>query len=311
MIDVLSFGEPLVGFYPTSGQSLAGDSPIVKTWGGDTSNLALGIARLGHSSRYLTRVGDDPFGEGFLSLWKRHGVDTSRIVKDPLRRTGLYFVSFEDKKHILTYYRENSAASAISPEMVTEELVTGCKVIHLSGISIGMSRSALETGQKLVHIAKKHHVMVSFDINYRSAQWNSPTTAARTLAETIGTGVTILEITDDEMAALGWGTDIRHLGTMFPDCKHIVLKQGMHGAQVLSEGKTHHFPAIHVIVKDTVGAGDSFDAGYITALLEGASVEEAGRFASATAAHTCTGTGPLECMPTRNQVDTQLNSICS
>jgi len=308
MKDVLSFGEPLVGFYPTGNTSLIEDGPVIKTWGGDTSNLAIGIARLGHSVSYLTKVGDDPFGEGFLRLWNSNGVDTSLVVVDQERRTGLYFVSFEGKRHRLTYYRSGSAASSITRESVSAELVARYRILHLSGISIGMGESARETGKQLIELARHVGTKVSFDVNYRAAQWKSSRIATQVIMDTIGDGVDILEITDDEMAALGWGDSINGLAEKFPECGILILKQGPKGATVLSEGKQLHFPAVPVEVKDTVGAGDSFDAGFITALLEGKQVQEMGEFASATAALTCTGTGPLEHMPTRAQVDALLAS---
>lgn len=308
MKDVLSFGEPLVGFYPTGNTSLIEDGPVIKTWGGDTSNLAIGIARLGHSVSYLTKVGDDPFGEGFLRLWNSNGVDTSLVVVDQERRTGLYFVSFEGKHHRLTYYRSGSAASSITRESVSAELVARYRILHLSGISIGMGESARETGKRLIELARQVGTKVSFDINYRAAQWTSSRIAAQVIMDTISDGVDILEITDDEMAALGWGDSINGLAEKFPECGILILKQGPKGVTVLSEGKQLHFPAVPVEVKDTVGAGDSFDAGFITALLEGKQVQEMGEFALATAALTCTGTGPLEHMPTRAQVDALLVS---
>ena len=211
MKDVLSFGEPLVGFYPTGNTSLIEDGPVIKTWGGDTSNLAIGIARLGHSVSYLTKVGDDPFGEGFLRLWNSNGVDTSLVVVDQERRTGLYFVSFEGKRHRLTYYRSGSAASSITRESVSAELVARYRILHLSGISIGMGESARETGKQLIELARHVGTKVSFDVNYRAAQWKSSRIAAQVIMDTIGDGVDILEITDDEMAALGWGDSINGL----------------------------------------------------------------------------------------------------
>jgi 2-dehydro-3-deoxygluconokinase len=308
VIDVLSFGEPLVGFYPPHGASMAEDVPIVKTWGGDTSNLAIGIARLGRTSRFLTRVGNDPFGRGFIELWQRNGVDTSLVGIDDDRRTGLYFVSFEGRKHVLTYYRKDSAASAIQETDITVEMVQDCAIVHLTGISLGMSESAVAAGKRLVKLAREYKKMVSFDINYRILQWKSAQFASDTITSVIGTGVDILEITDDEMLTLGWGDDPRSLWERFPESGIIILKQGPKGATVMTKTETFVIPACPVVVQDTVGAGDSFDAGFIVSLLEGKSVKEAAYFATANAAHTCTGTGPLEKMPTHRETDLLLAS---
>lgn len=309
MKDVLSFGEPLVGFYPTHGSSITDDGPVIKTWGGDTSNFALGIARLGHSVSYLTKVGNDPFGTAFIRLWQANGVDTSFVTIDQKRRTGLYFVSFENGVHKLTYYRSNSAASSITVDCVQADLLHNYRIVHLSGISIGMSSTALETGIHLVKLANKGNTKVSFDVNYRAAQWESVQSAEGAIVQIIDNGVDILEITDDEMAALGWGNSISDLADRFPRCETIIRKEGSNGATVYSKGEKYHFPAIPVKVKDTVGAGDSFDAGFIVALLEGKSIQTAGKFATAAAALTCTGTGPLERMPTKEQVNALLATL--
>jgi 2-dehydro-3-deoxygluconokinase len=303
VVDVLSFGEPLVGFYPPHGVSLTKAPSITKTWGGDTSNVAIGVTRLGKKSRYFTRVGDDPFGRGFLDLWNDNGVDTSAVMIDSQHATGLYFVSFEGNRHQLTYYRSGSAASCIGASDVSESLVRDCRILHVSGISIGMSESALSAGKELITISRSLGRKVSFDVNYRPAQWHSASVASTAIAAMIGGGVDVLEITDDEMDALGWGTDPFALWDKFPDCGIVILKKGVKGAIVMSRAETVTVPAFSVEVKDTVGAGDSFDAGFLCAQLEGKTLGESARFAAAAAALTCTGTGPLEKMPHRDVVD--------
>lgn len=302
-MDVLCFGEPLVGFYPLAGKSLVGDVPIYKTWGGDTSNVVIGIARLGRKSAYLTKVGDDIFGRGFMALWNDNGVDTSLIEFDKERNTGLYFVSFENDRHMLTYYRANSAASSITEKVVTENLLNSFSMLHLSGISVGMSESAQATGRSLIVKARELQKTVSFDVNYRPAQWANADEASRVIMDLIALGVDILEITDDEMLALGWGDDPTILHEMFPNLKIIAFKQGAKGATIITTDTSFRVNACKIEVKDTVGAGDSFDAGFLVSLLEGKTIVEAARFATVAAAHTCTGIGPLEKMPSRVDVE--------
>jgi len=297
MIDVLAFGEPLVGFYPPHGASLADDIPIKKIWGGDTSNVVLGIARLGGKSMYLTRVGDDPFGKGFINLWNRNGVDTSLISIDPERRTGLYFVSFEGNRHSMTYHRTNSAASAILPEEVDPGLLVQCRFLHLSGISLGMSQAALRTGMYLMDLARKSNCKISFDVNYRPAQWRNPDFACQSITAAIESGIDILEITDDEMSNLGWGDDPLSLQKRFPNIGTIAFRQGAKGSVVLQGRSVVSVPAIPVTVEDTVGAGDSYDSGFLMATIMGMDIQEAAWFGTAAAALTCTGVGPLEKMP--------------
>jgi len=303
MRDFLAFGEPLVGFYPEGGSSLAEDVSVVKTWGGDTSNFAIGVSRLGHPCTYLTRVGDDPFGRGFRALWEANGVDVSRVETDPNRGTGLYFVSFDGGRHSLTYYRKDSAASAFVPEGLSGIPLKNFRIVHLTGISLGMSESARAAGLELIRRTKTAGCRVSFDVNYRAAQWPSRDAAAAALAGAIGEGVDFLELTDDEAESLGWGTRLGDIRARFPAVPTVVLKQGKAGVSVAAGGLEFSLPAFEVPVVDTVGAGDSFDSGFLCATLEGAPPLEAARFAAASAALTCTGRGPLERMPRRAEVD--------
>lgn len=303
MRDFLAFGEPLVGFYPEGGASLVEDLLVTKTWGGDTSNFAIGVSRLGHPCTYLTRVGDDPFGRGFRVLWEANGVDASRVETDPERRTGLYFVSFEGGRHTLTYYRKDSAASAFGPGDLAGLSLDEYRCVHLTGISLGMSGTARAAGMELVRRAKAAGSLVSFDVNYRAAQWVSREAAEDALARAIREGVDFLEITDDEAESLGWGSGLADIRFRFPAVPTTVFKRGRAGVSVSSGDQEFSIPAFEVEVKDTVGAGDSFDAGFLSATLEGAEPPEAARFGAAAAALTCTGRGPLERMPRRAEVE--------
>ena len=307
-IEVVSYGEPLIGIYPPMNRSIAEDVPLSKTWGGDTSNMALALTKLGHRTAYVTRVGDDGFGHSFLDLWRRNGVDTSQITLDEEHRTGLYFVSFEDGKHEFTYYRKNSAASFVSSEEIDWEFVGQAKVLHLSGISQAISTNAMEVSFDLLEFAKNNGILVSYDVNYRPPLWKRETARA-VILHTIAEYADILEITEDELDFLGYGgtpeTFLRHL----PRCPRILaVKKGDQGAYLREGDKELLVEPFKVNVEDTVGAGDAFDAGLIAGVLEGMSFEQLGLFASAVAAMTCRGVGPLRMQPGREEAWSFLES---
>lgn len=300
-VDILCFGEPLIGFYPPPGESMTADVPVIKTWGGDTSNTALAAAKLGLSSAYLTRVGDDVFGRSFIDLWKQTGVSTDLVQTDSEKKTGLYFVSFEGPRHIFTYYRADSAACRVTAGEAELAEAGNAGILHLSGISLGISEMAREAGFRLMRRAKENGVPISFDVNYRPALWSADLARA-VIGYTIAEFADILEITDDEMEFLGWGKEPEDILERFPGPSFHIVKRGAAGAFLSGPGGRTRIPAFPVEVKDTVGAGDAFNAGFLAARLEGKTLHEAGIFAAAAAALVCTGTGPLEKQPSREEI---------
>ena len=301
--EAISFGEPLIGIYPPNDCSIAEDKPLSKTWGGDTSNFALALSKLGHQTSYLTRIGSYDFGRSFLKLWQEEGVNISMVQKDPINPTGLYFISYEGEKHNFIYYRKNSAACFIDAEAIDWELVRSAKVLHLSSISQGISRNALEVSFTLMEFARKHGLLVSYDINYRPPLWNRETARA-VILHTISEYADILQMTDDELLLLGWEADIDVFIRRLPRAPQLAaLKLGDRGCLLLREGERVEVEAFKVEVADTVGAGDAFDAGLIAGVLEGLELEELGLRANAVAALTCRDVGPLRAQPGRDDVD--------
>ena len=303
MVEVVAIGEPLVAFYGASRGSLVDERVFHRTWGGDTSNFVLAVAKLGHHPGYVTRVGCDPWGESLLNLWKQAGVDTSHVVTDPDRPTGLYFSSRHDANHEFVYHRENSAASRLCPDDIDPHYIAAAKVVHLSGITQAISYSSLEASFFAMNVAKEHGVLISYDPNIRPRFWSSGAVQA-VVRYTVENLADIVLATSDELRALFGDVAAPEAADRLiaRGAKLIAVKMGRRGCYIASHSGAAAAKAFEIQVEDTVGAGDAFDAAVIACLLEGQPLDLMARFANAAAALTCRGRGPLESQPTREEV---------
>lgn len=305
--EVVAFGEPMAALYPADASGDTGESVLVSdyklTWGGDTSNFCLAIAKLRHTCAYITRVGDDPFGRGFLALWRDRGVDTRGVQVDSSRRTGLYVATFRGRRHELVYYRQSSAATQVDRSQIDWGMIDRAKVLHVSGISQAISPAMRDLSFELMSRAKGHGVMVSYDVNYRPALWEAR--EARSVAiETIKRFVDILTVTDEEMRVLGLADQPERLAQALPRVPAwIGVKLGSEGSFMETGGDSFRVGSFKVTFRDSVGAGDAYDAALIVGILEGGGLPKVAQFANAVAALTCTGVGPLERQPSREEVE--------
>ncbi len=269
-------------------------------FGGAESNVAIALRRLGVPVTWVSRLGDDTFGdlierelraEGVTVVADRSGADpTGLMVKErrPLGRTRV------------RYYRSTSAATALTAADVTDPQLAEAAVVHLTGITAAISDSARGAVVDVAGRARRAGALVSFDLNYRGRLWDR-TRAAETYRR-------ILPLTDIVFA----GDDEARI--LFPEIDdpadlaaallglgpaEAVIKLGADGALARSAGETHRQPAMPITPVDTVGAGDGFVGGYLSEVLAGAPIPARLRTATQVGAHACLGPGDWESMPRR------------
>jgi len=302
-VDVVALGEPMLEFNTTEPGSLREVRKYEVGWGGDTSNFVVAVSRLGRSGGYICRLGDDDFGKIFLDLWNHEGIDTSHVILDKHAPTGIYFISRRGETHSFTYYRSGSAASRLSADDIPEEYLAQAKVFHTSGISQAISDSACDAVFYAIEVAREAGALISYDPNVRLKLWDRER-ARSTILETIRMADLVFpsledariitEMNDAEQIA----GELQRLGP-----KVVALKLGEEGALLATEDGLRRIEPYRVEVKDTTGAGDTFDGAFIVAYLDGLDPNECGRFANAAAALTCTDLGAVKPIPTRDQVE--------
>jgi 2-dehydro-3-deoxygluconokinase len=282
----VSIGETMALFVPGE----PGPPEQVRTWlrstGGAESNVACNLARLGVPARWVSALGDDPFGRAVLAEIESFGVDTSGVRIDPARPTGVYF----KQNGGVRYYRQGSAASALGPELLSIMDFDDVQLVHVSGITAALSDSCLALMRALALAPREY--LLSFDLNWRPALWVDQDVAAlRGLAN----AADLVFLGDDE-AELVFGTgDPLALREMLPDPAMLVIKHGARGASVIERAETVFQPALQVDVVEPVGAGDAFAAGFLAATLAGDDVVRrlrAGHLQAATALRTHDDVGP-------------------
>jgi 2-dehydro-3-deoxygluconokinase len=163
-LDILSFGEPLMEFAEVERD---GEKLYLPGFGGDSSNAAIAAARQGARVAYFTALGDDAFGQGFLDLWDREGVERASVATRPGGRTGLYFISYGPQGHVFSYFRAGSAASLVAPADLPLERIAQARVLHLSGISQAISETCTDAGFSAMRHARANGTAVSYDTNLR------------------------------------------------------------------------------------------------------------------------------------------------
>ena len=298
-------GEPMGLFIAQEEGELSDVSGYSMAVAGAEFNVAVGLARLNMPVTYLTRLGEDPFGQKIVRTLQRNGIGSEFVSFSKERSTGFMLkskVSTGDPK--IFYFRKGSAASTLSKEDVDRMDFSGYGFVHLTGIFPALSESTKEASFYLIKKAREHGLTVSFDPNLRPQLWLDTETMVQTLNEFAALSDYVLP-GEAEGELLCGDRDPRKIGRFYLErgAKAVVTKMGSRGAYLMTEQDQELVPGFSIEkVVDTVGAGDGFAAGILSALMEGKNLYEAVRRANAVGAIQVTSIGDNDGLPSRAQL---------
>ena len=298
MTRVVTLGETMALARTTEIGSLRHASGLALGIGGAESNVAVGLQRLGIATSWLGRIGDDPLGERIARELRGEGLDV-RAVVDIAAATGLMIKERPSAASTAVhYYRRGSAGSRLSAADVPDGWIEDAALLHVTGITPLLSDTARTTVLAAVERARAAGVPVSFDINYRSAL-AAPEVAGPVLRE-IAERATLVFGGIEELDLLGPDATVSLLAA---GVAQVIVKRGPEGAAVFTPDGATEALGFPIEPLDTVGAGDAFVAGYLSAWLEGLSAADALVRGNACGAMACLVPGDWEAAPTRRDLE--------
>nr|WP_319553102.1 5-dehydro-2-deoxygluconokinase [uncultured Vibrio sp.] len=293
-----------------------------KYLGGSSGNVAYGTAVQGLKSSMLARVGDEHMGRFLREELERVGCDTSHLITDKERLTGLVILGIKDEDTFpLIFCRENCADMAISKDDFTEEYIASARCLAITGthLSNPKTREAVLTALKY---ARRNGVKTALDIDYRPVLWGltslgdgetryiASDKVTQELQEVLGLFDVIVG-TEEEFHICG-GTDntidalkaVRKVSDAELVCKRGALGCSVYSEEVpndLDDGLTIH--GVRVDVLNVLGAGDAFMSGLLRGYLNDEGWEKACAYANACGALVVSRHGCAPAMPTKLELD--------
>lgn len=305
MSTIVTFGEAMIRLSPPGFRRLEQATNLDMSAGGAELNVAVALARLGHSAAWVSRLPDNALGRLCRNQARELGVDTSHILWSSDDRMGLYFVEFgaAPRASSVLYDRAASAISRVQPGQVDwPHVLAGARWFHTSGITPALSDSAALVTAEAVRTAAAAGCTVSYDLNYRARLWSQE--RAREVQVPLMEQVDVLFTTEEDTKRVFGITS----GTYQQVAEKLVDRFGFEAVVItlredlsvwknrwsalLYTGGTHYSaPKYEVEIVDRVGAGDSCSAGYMHKVLSGAGPQEAIDFGVAYSAlkHTVPG----------------------
>jgi 2-dehydro-3-deoxygluconokinase len=295
-VEVFTAGEAMALLLADGHQPLPVADRFVRSFAGSESNVAIGLARLGHRVAFCGRVGADVPGRWIREGLRAEGVDVAGLVTDPDRATGLLLRDSPAGRPVtVSYYRTHSAGSALGSEDLQPRQLTGVRCIFLSGITPMLSATAAEFTERLLDVAEARAIHVVFDPNVRLRL--APASTWRTRLTPILERVDTLLVGNDELVTLGMaGKEATDLLT--ERRRTVVIKSGAAGAVAARADELVRTEARVVPSVDPVGAGDAFCAGWLSATLRGCSLTDAAREAALVASLVVASTTDIAGYPT-------------
>ncbi|XP_043701856.1 probable fructokinase-6, chloroplastic [Telopea speciosissima] len=311
---VVCFGEMLIDFVPTvNGISLAEAPAFKKAPGGAPANVAVGISRLGGSSAFIGKVGEDEFGYMLADILKENNVNSDGMRFDPGARTALAFVTLKsDGEREFMFYRNPSADMLLKESELDFDLIRKAKIFHYGSISL-ITEPCKSAHIAAAKAAKDAGVLLSYDPNLRIHLWPSVESAREGILS-IWELADIIKVSEEEISFLTKGEDpyddavVRKLFP--PSLKLLVVTEGPEGCRYYSKDFSGRVHGIPVDAVDTTGAGDAFVAGLLSQLAatdlsllqEEDRLREALKFANACGALTVMERGAIPALPSREAV---------
>ncbi|HCR97574.1 MULTISPECIES: sugar kinase [Halomonas] len=308
---ILTFGEAMAMLVANTPGDLAEVESFHRRLAGADNNVAIGLSRLGFHVGWLSRVGTDSQGRFIQQSLKAEGVDDRYIQLDEHHPTGLMFKERAENgaDPRVEYFRRGSAASHLSVEDAASINFQSLAHLHATGITPALSKSALELTRHLMHQARENGASISFDPNLRPSLWPSEAVMRDTLNE-------LASLADWVLPGLSEGRLLT--GCESPEAiadfylergaKAVIIKLGPEGSYYrgtlggsLESINVPGQPVANVV--DTVGAGDGFAVGAISALLDGLTARDALKRGNLVGAQAVQVVGDMEGLPTRDKLE--------
>ncbi len=281
--EVITFGEAMIRLSPPNFQRLEQAVSLDLRVGGAELNTAVGVARLGRSAAWVSRLTRNPLGRLIANRAREAGVDTSHVVWTDEDRVGVYFLEFgaAPRASSVLYDRKGAAVAAVRPGMVDwGKVFAGARWFHVTGITPALSAAAAETTREALQAARAAKAQTSIDLNYRAKLW-STAEAGRWMTEFMALCDVLVTTEEDTERVFGiTGKDFEdvaaQLARRFPlravaitlRDNPLVWKNTWTGI-VYQDGKVYRTRSYEVEIVDRLGAGDSFAAGLIHGMLDG------------------------------------------
>jgi 2-dehydro-3-deoxygluconokinase len=251
-------------------------------YGGDTLNTAIHLARMGHDVAYVTAVGSDPVSDALVTAWAAEGIDTRFVLRHPARNPGIYAIHVDDTgERSFLYWRDQSAAREMFalPGMADALAhAATCDLIYFSLITLAiLPPEARQTLLKAANALRDRGGDVAYDSNFRMRLWPSLEVAWQASVDAISCASIGLPTNSDECEIAGTTMSEEDIAKNWQDfgCEEVIVKAGERGCLLASPDGNQVIPVKRLIMVDASGAGDAFNAGYLSARIEGRDPEEA------------------------------------
>lgn len=278
--------------FPAIGTEVLVDD-VTLTLGSSSAICAAGLAKLGDSVTFVSKVGADSWGELCIDSLAQFGVDTSRVVRDPALKTGITVsISASHDRALVSYLGASTASQAAD---FTDEAFRGFKHLHVS--SFFLQKGLRPDLKSMLARAHRKGLTTSLDPGFDpDEEWGR-----RDLRDVLNEvdvflpneveleGVTGVKDREEALRSLDNGRTLT------------VAKLGGDGCAALMNGETTKAPAFRVQAVDTTGAGDSFNAGFLHAWLRKAPLRQSLLFAAACGALSTLASGGTGAQPTEKE----------
>jgi 2-dehydro-3-deoxygluconokinase len=306
-LDVVTFGEAMAMFVAEQPGDLAGIDHFIKRMAGAESNVAIGLARLGLKVGWVSRLGVDSFASFIRNTLAQENVDCSRVAADPRFATGFMLKSKagDGADPLVEYFRRGSAASHLSTEDFDQDYFLAARHLHVTGITPALSATAMNYALHAMDLMRAANRSISFDPNLRPRLWPSEAVMIERINALASKADWVLPGLTEGRRLTGLSAP-HDIAGFYLDrgAQLVVIKLGPEGAYFRNPTHEAVVPGVPVReVVDTVGAGDGFAVGVISALLENLSVSEAVMRGNRIGAFAIQAIGDMDGLPSRTQLE--------
>jgi sugar/nucleoside kinase (ribokinase family) len=262
--DILALGETMLALAPRAGETLRRADALLVDHAGAESNTCVGLARLGHRVAWISCLGADAAGDRILDALTAESVDTRWVKRDAERPTG---IMLKEPGAGVRYYRHASAASAMTPAILDAVPFARARAVLVTGITALIGPGPQAAAIALLDRAQALRIV---DPNLRQGLWGSERSAE--LIRPLIDRCDLLLAGAAELTALFGNADPHRIAAR--GTREVVVRD-VRTVGALAGGAWHELDIRRADVVDTIGAGDAFNAGYISARLRGRPIDEA------------------------------------